>query len=100
MTMIELIIIALAAWYVAHNITLESGPFNVFGRARDWSQRNVKDGAPKGSLAEAITCIYCMAFWAGALIYALWVLTPVQPAVYILAAAGGVLVVDRWVSSI
>jgi len=96
--MIELVIISLAAWYVAHNITLESGPFNVFGRARTWAQRNVKDVTTKGSLAEAITCIYCMAFWAAALLYALW-FTPIQPAVYILAAAGGVLVADRWISS-
>lgn len=95
MTMIELVIIWLAAWYVAHNIVQESGPFNIFGRVRAWS---AKGGVPKGSFAEAITCIYCMAFWAGAFIYALW-FTPVQPVVYILAAAGGVLVVDRWVSS-
>lgn len=94
--MTDAIIIALASWYLAHTITLESGPFNAFGRLRVWANRN---GAPKGSFAEAITCIYCMAFWSSALLYAIWALTPFQPIVYVFAAAGGVLVADRWISS-
>lgn len=99
--MIELVIISLAAWYVAHVVTKESGPLNAFGRVRAWSRRAIKqgEGAPQGSFAEALECIYCMAFWAGALLYAVWALTPAQPLVYVLAIAGGALVADRWISS-
>lgn len=99
--MIEFIIIALAAWYVAYVVTQLSGPFNVFGRVREWSRRKIREGegTPKGSFAEAIECIYCMAFWAGALLYAIWALTPLQPAIYPLAIAGGALAWDRWISS-
>jgi hypothetical protein len=94
--MFDLVVISLAAWYCAHVVTLESGPLNVFGRLRVWANRS---GAPKGSFAEAITCIYCMAFWASALLYAIYALTPAQPLVYVLAVAGGALVADRWISS-
>lgn len=96
--MIEFLVISMGAWYMAYVVTHLSGPFNVFGRVRDWSRRNVKDITPKGSFAEAIECIYCIAFWAGALLYAVW-LTPAQPAVYVLAIAGGALAADRWISS-
>lgn len=93
--MIELVIIGFASWYVAHVITKEHGPFNLFGRVRVWAQRN---GVPEGSFAEMVTCIYCVAFWASALLYAIW-LTPVQSIVYVFAAACGVLVIDRWINS-
>lgn len=93
--MIQLIIIALAAWYVAQCIVRQNGPFNAFGRVRDWATQG---GVPKGGFGDLITCIYCTAFWASALLYAIW-FTPVQPIVYIFAAAGGVLVADRWISS-
>jgi hypothetical protein len=97
--MIQLIIIAFAAWYVAHNVVQESGPLNVFGRVRSWALKGKPNGAPKGSFAEVVTCIYCAAFWASAFIYAIWALTPAQPVVYVLAIAGGALAVDRWISS-
>ena len=99
--MIEFAIIALAAWYVAYTVTKLSGPLNVFGRLRGWARRKVRagEGAPMGSFAEAIEFHYCMAFWAGALLYAIWALTPAQPAVYVLALAGGALAWDRWISS-
>jgi hypothetical protein len=98
--MIEFIIIALASWYTAYTITKLSGPLNIFGVVRAWSRRKVVEGASvsKGSFAEAIECIYCVAFWAGASLYALW-FTPLQPIVYVLAIAGGALAVDRWISS-
>lgn len=100
MTVIEFVMIALAAWYVAHCITKESGPFNLFGRVRSWARRNIKEGerTPDGSFAEAIECVYCMAFWVGLLVYLLW-LTPAQPLVLVLAIAGGALVAERWIRS-
>lgn len=102
MTIVDFIIISLAAWYVAYSTTKLSGPFDIFGRVRDWAQRGIKAGdrIPNGSFAELTACIYCAAFWAAALLYAVWVLTPFQPAVYILALAGGALAVDRWISSV
>lgn len=94
MGMIELIVISFAAWYVAYTVVRLAGPFNVFGRIRNWA---TKDGVPPGSFADVITCIYCMAFWASALIYAVWVFTPLQPIVYVFAFAGGLLALNRWI---
>jgi len=56
----------------------EAGPFDLFERLRNLA---------RGPVAPLFGCIYCMSVWTAALCYTLW-LTPLKPAVIILAASG------------
>lgn len=72
----DLAAIALATLYLSHALTKTHGPFDVF--------KTIRAKAPLGGLT---TCMVCAAFWIAAAFYGLW-LTPLQPLVWVFAAAG------------
>lgn len=84
MSPLDLIIIALATFYLAYSLTLLEGPFKAFVKLRFW--------LPLGGLTQ---CIYCMALWVGALCYVLYN-TTLQPVVVVLAIAGLGMVIYRY----
>jgi hypothetical protein len=76
MPLTDLIILAAATLYVAYAIGWSHGPYEVFVRLRD-----------RFPLGGATECTFCLSFWAALILWLVWQ-TPVQPLVYIFAAAG------------
>lgn len=60
MQLLDLLILALAAWRIAYFVTRESGPFSFMSRLRD-----------KYALGGLLTCIYCASVWTAALVFIL-----------------------------
>lgn len=73
MSLLDLLILGLAAWRLAHLITSESGPFNLAGRFRS--------RFPLGGLT---TCLKCASVWTAAIVFLLG-MTPLYPLVWVLA---------------
>lgn len=71
--MTDLLIIALATWYVAYAVTSTHGPFNAFERVRKVT-----------TLGGLLTCPVCLAFWAGLIL----LLAPMGIVTQALAVAG------------
>jgi len=97
----EVVILALAAWRLAHMLVEEAGPGGVFARLRYRAGVRsivVKDGQgnPVGSkaamnwLAEGLTCTWCVSVWAAALLAL--PLAPVRWARLVLAGAAGAVI--------
>lgn len=84
LTATDLLIIALATWRLSYFITSEIGPFGVAA----W----VRKVAPLGGLT---TCLKCASFWTALACFLLW-LTPLQPLVWVLAAAGAALMLASY----
>lgn len=96
MTLLDLLLIALAAWRFAYFIVREDGPGNVMGWLR---HQLVPEGTkPKpGSLGAAFTCIKCMSVWGAGLAYSLS-LTPLGM-IFLMIAAGSAaaIMVSEWI---
>ena len=71
--MTDLLITALATWYVAYAVTSTHGPFNVFSTLRH--------KLPHGGLLD---CPICLAFWAALIL----LLAPMGIVTQALAVAG------------
>lgn len=71
---LDLLIIALATFYLAYSFTLLEGPFKAFAAIR-------------ARLGGVTACIYCMALWVGLVCYVLYQ-TALQPVVTVCAVAG------------
>lgn len=80
----DLLLIALATWYLAYVVTKTSGPFEMMGRFRF--------RFPLGGLTA---CIVCAAPWLAAALYLLY-RTPLQPIVVVLALAGAALMLGSF----
>ena len=76
MTPLDLLIVALATFYVAYAVSWSHGPWNVFV----W----LREHLPLGGLTA---CLVCLAPWLAALFYVL-MFTPLYVAVNVLAIAG------------
>lgn len=85
MSLSDLIVLSLATLYLAYALTKTHGAGGLFA----W----VREHLPLGGLTS---CIVCAAFWIGMAFYGLW-LTPLQPIVYVFAAAGGAVVIGNYV---
>src|SRR5262245_31569300 len=81
---LDLIIIALATFYLAYSLTLLEGPLRAFVKFRYYFAL--------GGLTE---CVYCMALWIGLLFYWLYT-TALQPVVITFAVAGLGMAVYRY----
>jgi len=85
MSVLDLLILALATLYAAYALVKTHGPFGVFVALRN--------RLPLGGLT---TCMTCAAFWLALLFWALWQ-TPAQPVVTVFAAAGGAVFLAQYV---
>lgn len=84
-SLVEVVVLALAAWYSAFVIVNEDGLFGVL--------RGLRSIAPGRT---PFTCIVCTSLWTALACYAL-LGTGFAPVVYVLAGAGGALVVQRFI---
>ncbi len=73
---LDLIILALATFYLSHAISASYGPWHVF----EWLRVHL----PLGGLTA---CLVCLSVWLAAALYIL-MQTPLMPVVYVLAIAG------------
>lgn len=83
MSLLELLILALAAWRAAYFLVKESGPFAVMDRVRNRWHSGV------------LTCAYCASVWTALVMFLLW-LTPLQHVVYVLAISGAALMLASY----
>ena len=83
MQALDLLILALATWRLAYFATKESGPWGVMATVRAVS-----------TLGGLLTCIYCASVWTALLAYLVYLVFP--PAVYIVAASGGAMLLHRY----
>lgn len=96
--MSDLVILALAAWRLAHMLVNEDGPGAIFSRLRHGAGvRSVvtrdDQGNPTASraaltpLAEGLTCVWCVSVWTAALLSL--PLAPVRWLRLVLASSAG-----------
>lgn len=81
----DLLITALATWYIAHVITALPGPLRLFERLREIKH-----------LAEFLSCIYCVSVWVAGVVY---LLSQNETSIYIVypfAIAGGALMLRTY----
>lgn len=74
--LLDFLILSLATLYLAFALTKTHGPFKLF--------ETIRLKLPLGGLT---TCLTCAAPWTAGLCYLAW-LSPLQPIIYVLAAAG------------
>lgn len=84
LSLLDLLILALATWRLAYLLVRETGPFGLFTRLR-----------ARTTLGGVLNCTYCMSIWTAALMAALW-LTPLQPIVWALAVSGAALMLASY----
>lgn len=72
----DILVLAVATWYIAHLITRSDGPYAVF--------RKLREAMPMGGL---LTCSVCASIWIATGCYILW-MSPLQHLVYLPAIAG------------
>jgi hypothetical protein len=84
MTLVNLLILALATWRLAYMLVKERGPYQVFETLRKW-----------GFLVHVLGCVHCTSIWCAP---ALWLLTftPLWPLVWFLAISGLALMLHRY----
>lgn len=80
----DLLILALATWYIAHVITRTDGPYAVF--------RKLRQAMPMGGL---LTCINCAAIWIAVGLWVVWQ-TPIAALVLPFAVAGAGLMIGAY----
>lgn len=84
MNWLDLIVLALATFYVAHALANTHGPFGAFG--------DLRQKLPLGGLTS---CMVCLSPWAAAIFY-LMLTTGSGWVVWIFAVAGASVFAFRW----
>ena len=100
--LVDLIVIAIAAWRAAHMLVEESGPFRVFAALRRLAgaSDDVYEAVKPGSFAQLFSCVACMTVWTGALCWAFWQAEALRPVVVILAASGAALMLASYTGTL
>jgi O-antigen ligase len=84
MTLPDLLILALFAWYVSYVLIKTDGPFKIFSRLRAVT-----------TLGGLLACIWCLIIWIGLIAYLLY-LSPFREIVYVGAIAGAGMMMHRY----
>src|SRR5271168_3796433 len=89
MSVLKIILSALAFWRLTNLVNAEDGPFRVFDRLRGWLRRVM--------LGELVDCFYCLSLWMAAP-FAVWLGAGwVDSAVLWLALSAGAILINRFV---
>lgn len=94
MSFVDLVILLLACWRLAHLITRDDGPGRLLAATRE---RIAGDDPADGSLGQLVTCPYCMGMWVGMLLagcYYQWP-RPTVAGCLAFALAGGVSLLEQ-----
>ena len=84
LSLLDLLVIALATWRLAFLLAREDAPFALLKRLR-----------AKTTLGGLLNCLMCASIWCAALCYVLWQ-TPLQPIVVIAALSGAALMLASY----
>lgn len=79
LSLLELIVLALATWRLAALLAKEAAPFQIMAKLRQ-----------RTTLGGLLTCLACSSIWAALIVLCLWH-TPLQPIVWVLAVSGAAL---------
>jgi len=98
MTLFNLLAIILATYRLSSLIVDEAGPFDIFVKFRELLGIKHDVGGeisciPDNFLANLCSCLWCVSIWMAGFVYLIYWIEPIP--VYILAASGGVLVIDN-----
>lgn len=77
----------LAVWRVAHMITHEDGPWDVFA--------GLRRGLGNGLLGKLVSCFYCLSIWVAVPFIWFFAGTPAERFVVWLALSGAAILLDR-----
>lgn len=88
LSLLDLLVIALAAWRLAYFIAKDYAPFGLMDKLR---KRYVKDRTKP----TVLTCIYCSSIWAALVMLALW-FTPLQVVVWVFAVSAAALMLGSY----
>jgi hypothetical protein len=61
----------MAVWRISSMLVMESGPWEIFSRLREWAKIEYDDAGnvtDNGRLG-ALTCLQCVSIWVGALFF-------------------------------
>lgn len=80
----EMLLLSVAVWRVSHLVTSEVGPARILERFRTWAGVVVEvldDGSEEvivspGTLAELVTCEWCVSVWVGMAAACLYAISP------------------------
>lgn len=87
LTLLDLLVLALATWRLAYLMAREDAPFHLMTRLR---QRTTFGGL--------LDCIKCSSWWAALVMLLLW-FTPLQPLVWVFAVSGAALMLGNYTGS-
>lgn len=84
LTLLDLLVIGLAAWRLAYLMAKEAAPFQLMSKLR---QRTTFGGL--------LSCLYCSSWWAALVMLVLW-FTPLQVVVYVFAVSAAALMLGSY----
>ena len=97
--LINLLVIALAAWRLSLFVTAERGPFSFMLRLRERfgviHDGDEVVGVPSSGIGKLLTCVWCFSFW-GLLIFGAASYYDMRPVLFF-AAWGLVVIIQRLV---
>lgn len=91
----------LATYRLSSLLVSERGPYDIFGRLRDWAGVTYDEQSqPTGDseLAQALACIWCASVWVGGAVAALQGYRLRNIVIRALAYSTGTIVIDRILS--
>lgn len=101
MTLLDLAVVGLASWRLAHMMVWERGPFNLLVGIRHLAGIRHEEGQPvfypDNPPARLFSCVWCMSVWTAVVTWALWVplvgITTIPAVLVLLLAVSGVAVI-------
>lgn len=85
LTALEYLILAVAAWRLAHLLVHEDAPFRLMARLRE-----------RTTFGGVLTCVNCACMWTAALMLALWYTPSLRLPVVIVAISGAALMLATY----
>ena len=94
----DVILLALAGWYVQHVVREEKGPGDVFGKLKDRAYAPVhKMTHFKAFVQSLYECIFCAGPYVGVAVLVLWLICPLL--IIPLSIAGAIVMLEKYVRS-
>lgn len=93
------ILLGFATYRIAHMVTLEEGPYNIFIQFRSFMCSKFPEDHSYHWVASGFSCPYCFGFWVGFLFGLTFLIFP-DLAVFVglpFAVSGVALCIHRWV---
>lgn len=90
MTLLDLIIFALAVFRISELIVIDHGPFDIFFELRSWANQSEMDNGIKRNISNVITCVHCTGLWTSVFVIIGFYYFPsiLYPIMYLFAVAG------------